>query len=63
MTDKPKPCPFCGEKLITHTRGIIGVPIVFVKYSNPECGAIVSFDNNQCRILPESAITAWNRRA
>ena len=63
MSKELKACPFCGSKLVNHTRGIIGAPIVYMKCGNPECGAIVSFDNDVCHLLPEKAIVMWNRRA
>ena len=63
MSKELKACPFCGSKLVNHTRGIIGAPIVYMKCGNPECGAIVSFDNDACHLLPEKALTMWNRRA
>lgn len=58
-----KPCPFCGSKLVSYTRGMIGAPIVFMKCGNPFCGAVVSFDNDKCHMLPEKAIDFWNSRA
>ena len=58
-----KPCPFCGSKLVSYTRGIINAPIVMMKCGNPVCGAIVSFDNEECHMLPEKAINFWNSRA
>ena len=58
-----KPCPFCGSKLVNYTRGMIGAPIVFMKCGNPFCGAVVSFDNDKCHMLPEKAIDFWSRRA
>ena len=58
-----KPCPFCGSKLVNYTRGITGAPIVFMKCGNPFCGAVVSFDNEECHMLPEKAIDFWNSRA
>ena len=63
MRKELKPCPFCGSKLVKYTRGITGAPIVFLKCGNLDCGAVVSFDNEKCHLLPESAINAWNRRA
>lgn len=60
---KLKPCPFCGSKLVNYSRGIIGAPIVYMKCGNPECGVVVSFDNDACHLLPEKALTMWNRRA
>ena len=63
MGTELKPCPFCGSKLVNYTRGMIGAPIVFMKCGNPCCGAIVSFDNEECHILPEKAIDHWDTRA
>ena len=63
MSKNLKPYPFCGSKLVNHTRGIIGALIVFMKCGNPECGAVVSFDNDACNFFPEKALTMWNRRA
>ena len=63
MTEILKPCPFCGSKLVKFTRGSISAPFLFFKCGNPDCGAVVSFDNEKCHLLPESAINAWNRRA
>lgn len=58
-----KPCPFCGSKLVNYTRGIICAPIVLMKCGNRACGAVVSFDNEECHILPEKAIDFRNMRA
>ncbi len=63
MPEELKPCPFCGSRLVSYTRGIIGAPIVFLKCENPDCGAVVSFDNEECHLLPENAITMYNTRA
>ena len=63
MIEELKPCPFCGGKLVSYSRGIIGAPIVFLKCGNPDCGAVVSFDNEACHLLPEKAITMYNKRA
>ena len=38
MTEKLKPCSFCGSRLVSYTRSIIGAPIVFMKYCQ-RCGA------------------------
>lgn len=63
MTEKLESCPFCDGKLVNYSRGIIGAPIVFFKCGNPDCGAVVSFDNEMCHMLPEKAIDYWNNRA
>ena len=63
MTEKLKPCPFCGSKLVNYTNGIIGAPIVFLKCGNSECGAVVRFDNEECHMLPKRAIRYWDKRA
>ncbi|MBQ7594671.1 MAG: Lar family restriction alleviation protein [Synergistaceae bacterium] len=57
-----KPCPFCGSRLVSYTHGVTRAPIVYMKCGNPECCAIVSFNNNACHLLPEKAIVMWNRR-
>ena len=62
MTEKLKPCPFCGSRLVSYSRGIIGAPILFMKCGNTECGAVVSFDNEKCHTLPEIAIKYWEKR-
>ena len=63
MSEKLKPCPFCGGKLISYSRGNVNAPFLFFKCGNLDCGAVVSFDNDACNLLPEKAITHWNRRA
>lgn len=53
-------CPFCGGKVnISH--GMIGVPFWFFKCKT--CGAIVSFDNDDCNHSPEKAKEYFERRA
>lgn len=70
MCEKLKPCPFCdGESIkkeMKSFRDVYGVMrIMFFKCQNPECSAIVSFDNDKANnfYTPENAIEAWNRRA
>ena len=63
MIEELKPCPFCGSKLIKAVRGITRSDIIFFKCGNPDCGAVVSFDNTKCLLLPENAFNDWNRRA
>ena len=64
MTEKLKPCPFCGEKLIFNAPvRIMGPKTLFLKCGNSECGAIVSFTNKICNKNPDEAINYWNRRA
>ncbi len=64
MTEKLKPCPLCGSKLILNTPAdIMGSRILFMKCGNPECGAVVSFANKICDTNPPDTIKYWNRRA
>lgn len=55
MTEKLKPCPFCGSKSVT---GVVVVGLrMFLCYS---CGATVSFQGKE---RDPQATKAWNRRA
>ncbi len=57
---KTSPCPFCGgEVKVTH--GMTGVPFWFFRCK--KCGAIVSFDNDECNHNPEKAKGYFERRA
>ncbi len=62
MTEKLKPCPFCGGKSISCTHGITNKPFLFLKCKNKDCGAVVSFDNDVCNSFPAKARDWWNRR-
>ena len=62
MKHELKPCPFCGGKIISFSNGTINAPIVFLKCTNHACGAVVSFDNDKCNLMPEMAVDKWNRR-
>lgn len=69
MTEQLKFCPFCGStdimKEIKSFRDRYGImKIMFFKCLNPECLAIVSFDNDEANnfYVPENAIDCWNRR-
>lgn len=56
---KTSPCPFCGGQIkITH--GHICAPFWFFKCK--KCGAVVSFDNDECNINPEKAKQYFERR-
>ncbi|MBQ7560973.1 MAG: Lar family restriction alleviation protein [Synergistaceae bacterium] len=63
MSEKLKPCPFCGSELVSYSKGNVKAPFYFFKCCNSECGAIVSFDNIHCNFRPELAIELWNTRA
>lgn len=57
---KTSPCPFCGGEVnIIH--GKTGVPFWFFKCE--KCGAITSFNNNECNYNPERAKEYFERRA
>ena len=60
MSKELKKCPFCGGT-VRATHGIMGVPFVFIKCK--QCGAVISFDNIDCNINPDSAVKYFNRRA
>lgn len=56
---KIKGCPFCaGEINVTH--GLINAPYLFFKCR--ACGAIVSFDNDECNHNPRKAMQYFERR-
>lgn len=59
MSEELKQCPFCGGKAKA-THGVMGVPFIFIKCG--QCGAVVSFDNNECNHAPHKAIEYFNRR-
>lgn len=59
ITTNAKPCPFCGGT-IKETNGIIGAPFWFFKCKG--CGAIVSFDNDECNADPSKAMSYFNNR-
>ena len=63
MSDKTyvSNCPFCGCK-VKITRGLISAPFWFFKCQNPECGAIMSFDNLYSNAYPPAALTYFNKR-
>lgn len=57
---KTSPCPFCGGEVnITH--GMRCAPFWFFKCE--KCGAITSFNNNECNYNPERAKDYFERRA
>ncbi len=60
---KLKPCPFCASKVNTYTSTF---GIIHFKCTNPDCGAIISFDNDECNntviYKKLNAIKAYNRR-
>ena len=50
-TDRTKGCPFCGGEIrITH--GYTLAPFWFFKCK--KCGAVVSFDNDECNRQPRT---------
>jgi transposase-like protein len=52
-------CPFCGGEIrVTH--GYIYAPFWFFKCK--KCGAVVSFDNDECNRNPERAKEYFKRR-
>lgn len=54
-----KGCPFCdGEINITH--GVIGASVWFFKCK--KCGAIISFNNDECNTEPSRAKEYFERR-
>ncbi len=59
MSEELKKCPFCGGQVKTK-QGVIGVPIIFIKCK--QCGAVISFDNNECNHAPGKAVEYFNRR-
>lgn len=55
-----KPCPFCGGEIkVTH--GYINAPFWFFKCK--KCGAVISFDNDECNAEPIKAKEYFERRA
>ncbi|WP_367575628.1 Lar family restriction alleviation protein [Acutalibacter caecimuris] len=56
-TQKAWPCPFCGG-IVTQRQGLSG-PRHFLC---GKCGAVVSFNNKECRNDKRRAIHYWNRR-
>lgn len=70
MDNELKPCPFCGGQariadgmtvVPTRTeRGIKGTQATFIKCR--QCGAIISFDNDECDCNPGKAVKYFNRR-
>lgn len=58
--NKPvKPCPFCGGEIkITH--GLLNMPFLFFKCRR--CGAVISFDNDECNKEPNRAQAYFERR-
>lgn len=57
---KIKSCPFCGGEIrVTH--GYIMAPFWFFKCK--KCGAVISFDNDECNSNPERAKEYFERRA
>ena len=57
MSDKLKPCPFCGGN--AHIEDIMNATWMIVCN---ECGGSVSFGLDGCDATKDEAITAWNRR-
>lgn len=60
--DNLLPCPFCGGR-VKATHGLLQLPIMLFKCRNPECGAIVSFRNDEADTIPSTAVKYWERRA
>ena len=56
------PCPFCGGKVKAGTGDFI-VKLWYFKCQNPECGAVVTFNNDEANNLPSMALKYWERRA
>ena len=56
MSDKLKPCPFCGKKNIIIETWSSGGPRYMVKCNNPNCPVPEIW-------AKKSVIEAWNRRA
>ena len=57
MSDKLKPCPFCGNSV---RRVIVLMGLNFFKCST--CGAVISFDNDYYNHHTNEAIKAYNTR-
>lgn len=55
-----KPCPFCGNQKIKIHNDYSGSPALM--FECEKCGAMVGFENEMCRQLPELAIANWNKR-
>lgn len=74
MTEKLELCPFCSSEVTSEIKLIkisevpcFTIRVLFFKCQNPECGAIVSFDNAKTNTGNSDAIDAaieqWNGRA
>ncbi len=58
-TIKTSPCPFCGGN-VQITNGISVLPFLFFKCT--KCGAVISFDNEECNYNPKKAKEYFERR-
>ncbi len=58
MSDKLKPCPFCGGTLIYSTGFMIDEMEHLTKYNCSDCDASTGWHSST-----EAARRAWNRRA
>ena len=67
MTEKLKPCPFCGgeaEKVILGMHSHSHQAIIFCKESKHECGSSGTWNSRGGeKEALEAAIKAWNTRA
>lgn len=60
MSEKLKPCPFCGGETKSVKRNVCNEKIYFIKCY--KCGATISFDNLVCNNNPIKALDYFNRR-
>ena len=62
MSDKLKPCPFCGgEACIEDISEQDDMNVVWTIVCN-KCGGSASFGMDGCDATKDEAIAAWNRR-